>query len=140
MKLLLATDNHVGYLERDPIRGKDSFRAFEEILQIANEKKVDMILLGGDLFHDNKPSRYCMYTIMQQIRHYCMGSSDSDLMLVSDPNFQRSHTVNYLDPNYNVKIPIFSIHGNHDDPSGVALFHPGWQLVRSGPFISRWFG
>jgi len=26
--------------------------------------------------------------------------------------------VNYEDPNLNVSIPIFSIHGNHDDPSG----------------------
>lgn len=27
--------------------------------------------------------------------------------------------VNYEDPNYNVSIPVFSIHGNHDDPAGV---------------------
>jgi double-strand break repair protein MRE11 len=27
--------------------------------------------------------------------------------------------VNYEDPNINVAIPVFSIHGNHDDPSGV---------------------
>lgn len=26
--------------------------------------------------------------------------------------------VNYEDPNLNVSMPIFSIHGNHDDPSG----------------------
>jgi double-strand break repair protein MRE11 len=26
--------------------------------------------------------------------------------------------VNYEDPNYNVSIPVFSIHGNHDDPAG----------------------
>ena len=29
--------------------------------------------------------------------------------------------VNYEDPNYNVSMPVFSIHGNHDDPSGVSL-------------------
>ena len=27
--------------------------------------------------------------------------------------------VNYEDPDINVAIPVFSIHGNHDDPSGV---------------------
>lgn len=27
-------------------------------------------------------------------------------------------TVNYQDPNFNIAIPVFSIHGNHDDPSG----------------------
>lgn len=26
--------------------------------------------------------------------------------------------VNYEDPNYNISIPVFSIHGNHDDPAG----------------------
>ena len=28
--------------------------------------------------------------------------------------------VNYEDPDINVAIPVFSIHGNHDDPSGVS--------------------
>lgn len=27
--------------------------------------------------------------------------------------------VNYQDPNLNVGLPIFTIHGNHDDPSGA---------------------
>lgn len=27
--------------------------------------------------------------------------------------------VNYMSPNHNISIPVFSIHGNHDDPSGV---------------------
>jgi len=30
----------------------------------------------------------------------------------------RVETVNYMDPNLNVSLPVFSIHGNHDDPSG----------------------
>lgn len=28
--------------------------------------------------------------------------------------------MNYEDPNLNIAIPVFSIHGNHDDPSGHA--------------------
>jgi double-strand break repair protein MRE11 len=43
--------------EKDEDRKQDSFRSFEEILQLAVENDVDMLLLGGDLFHDNKPSR-----------------------------------------------------------------------------------
>jgi hypothetical protein len=27
------------------------------------------------------------------------------------------HRVNFEDPNYNIDLPVFSIHGNHDDPS-----------------------
>ena len=52
LKILLATDNHVGYLENDPIRGNDSFITFEEIFKIAKEREVDFVLLGGDLFHE----------------------------------------------------------------------------------------
>lgn len=40
IKILLATDNHVGYLERDPIRGRDSFDTFEEILKLAVKRNV----------------------------------------------------------------------------------------------------
>ena len=61
LKILIATDNHLGYEERDPIRGEDSFRTFEEILKIAKNNSVDMILLGGDLFHFNKPSRNTLF-------------------------------------------------------------------------------
>lgn len=28
--------------------------------------------------------------------------------------------VNYQDENLNISIPVFSIHGNHDDPTGVS--------------------
>lgn len=27
--------------------------------------------------------------------------------------------VNFEDPNINISIPVFSIHGNHDDPSNL---------------------
>ena len=32
------------------------------------------------------------------------------------------HT-NYWDPNLNVAYPLFSVHGNHDDPTGVSVFY-----------------
>ena len=51
-EILITTDNHLGYKEKDSIIGEDSFNAFEECLQIANQQGVDFVLLGGDLFHD----------------------------------------------------------------------------------------
>lgn len=44
-------------MQEDEIRRNDSFNAFEEILQHAQRLKVDALFLGGDLFHENKPSR-----------------------------------------------------------------------------------
>ena len=55
-KILITTDNHMGFREKDPIVGQDSFDSFEECLQIGNQKNVDFVLLGGDLFHDQRPS------------------------------------------------------------------------------------
>jgi double-strand break repair protein MRE11 len=39
--------------------------------------------------------------------------SDSDLVF---RHCLQKH-VNYEDPNLNISMPIFTIHGNHDDPS-----------------------
>ena len=94
-RILVATDNHLGFLERDSVRGDDSFLSFEEVFQQARKQKVstadtyyyphnkalpfffyvqaDFVLLGGDLFHDNRPSRYTMYRATQLFRKYCLG-------------------------------------------------------------------
>ena len=59
-KIMIATDNHLGYLENDQIRGDDSFVTFEEILKKSKSHKVDFLLLGGDLFHHPNPSKKTM--------------------------------------------------------------------------------
>ncbi|KAK4662465.1 meiotic recombination [Podospora pseudopauciseta] len=121
IRILVSTDNHVGYAERDPIRKDDSWRTFDEIMQIAKAQDVDMVLLGGDLFHDNKPSRKSMYQVIQSLRRNCLGMKPCELEFLSDPQevFGAStDCVNYQDPDINISIPVFSIHGNHDDPSG----------------------
>jgi double-strand break repair protein MRE11 len=114
IKILIATDNHLGYLEKDALRGRDSLTTFEEILKIAKSNQVDFILLGGildhlslgDLFHDNKPSRATLYSAMALFREYCWGDRACPLEMLSDPSAmlagQRISTVNYLDPNINV--------------------------------------
>lgn len=121
IRILVSTDNHVGYNERDPIRGDDSWKSFHEVMCLARERDVDMVLLAGDLFHENKPSRKSMYQVMRSIRMNCLGDKPCELEMLSDAseNFQGAFNhVNYEDLDINVAIPIFSIHGNHDDPSG----------------------
>ena len=39
-KILVATDNHIGVHEHDPVRGKDSINTFREILEIAVKEDV----------------------------------------------------------------------------------------------------
>ena len=57
LRVLIATDNHLGVHEKDQVRKDDAFITFREIFEIAKQRKVDAVFLGGDLFDVNKPSR-----------------------------------------------------------------------------------
>ncbi|CAG5006006.1 unnamed protein product [Parnassius apollo] len=118
LRVLIASDIHLGYLENDAVRGEDSFIAFEEVLSLAVQYDVDFILLGGDLFDHAKPSPNCMYKCTQIIRKYCFGDKPIGVELLSDQLQNFSRVINYEDPNLNISYPILSIHGNHDDPVG----------------------
>lgn len=39
-RIIIATDTHLGYLERDPLRRDDSFEAFDEVLALAEREDV----------------------------------------------------------------------------------------------------
>lgn len=134
--------------------------------------QVDLILLGGDLFHDNKPSRRCLHTCITMLRQYCMGDSPIQFNIISDQtvNFNTTQSVllclctllktwsscwmnavlmllfmllmccrfpwvNYQDENLNISIPVFSIHGNHDDPTGVSCLPDKRKFIRHN---KRW--
>ncbi|RSH77499.1 meiotic recombination [Apiotrichum porosum] len=121
---MLATDNHIGYGEKDPIRGQDAINTFREILELARDHDVDFILLAGDLFHENRPSRTCMHQTIALLREFTLGDKPIPFELLSDPMDGATPgysfpAVNYEDPNLNIAIPVFSIHGNHDDPQGT---------------------
>ncbi|KAG7351089.1 metallo-dependent phosphatase-like protein [Nitzschia inconspicua] len=132
VRIMLSTDNHVGYAEDDNVRGNDSFAALEEVLYLAKFYRCDMVLLAGDLFHDNRPTRRTLYKTMDIFRRYCMGPDAIQVQIVKtavDPSTE-SHSknkrnsspftrgfANYEDEFYSVDLPVFSIHGNHDDPS-----------------------
>lgn len=57
--------------------------------------QVDFILLGGDLFHDNKPSRRCLHSCITMLRKYCMGDTPVTFNLLSDQtvNFNTTQSV-----------------------------------------------
>lgn len=47
--------------------------------------QVDFILLAGDLFHENKPSRESIYRTTALLRKYTMGDRPVQVELLSDP-------------------------------------------------------
>jgi double-strand break repair protein MRE11 len=42
IRILIATDSHVGYEERDPIRKDDSWRSFDEVMKLAKSEDVSI--------------------------------------------------------------------------------------------------
>ena len=46
--------------------------------------------------------------------------------------------VNYEDAHYNVGLPVFTIHGNHDDPTGADNSSAVDELSRAG--LVNYFG
>lgn len=57
--------------------------------------QVDFILLGGDLFHENKPTRRCLHNCLTTLRKYCMGDSPIQFNILSDQtvNFNTTQSV-----------------------------------------------
>jgi double-strand break repair protein MRE11 len=77
---------------------------------------------------------------MALLREYTLGDKPIQFELLSDPDEGKADAfsyvvvcscentcltafrfpaINFEDPNLNVAIPVFSIHGNHDDPQGA---------------------
>lgn len=81
-----------------------------------------IIYLGGDLFHENNPTRETQLKMTRLLRRYCFRDNELGIEFVSDPSINFHHSnfpvVNYEDENLNVGMPVFTIHGNHDDLSG----------------------
>ncbi|KAI3380302.1 hypothetical protein SNEBB_008306 [Seison nebaliae] len=199
--ILLATDNHIGCWEKSSILRNDAINTFEEILQIAQKHRVDLLLLGGDLFHDNYPSRTSFFQTLTLLRKYCTGKRDHQIEIISKSNIANNRfssdltdhqrcleedyllemneetksnckeyykiskkeksiiketgrkvigkelnvqkigevnnftknfdkhlrlisdelmkNINFHSSNQHISLPIFIIHGNHDDPSGI---------------------
>ena len=67
-------------------------------LHVLNILQVDFVLLAGDLFHENKPSRDCLYQTMALLREYTMGDKPVQVELLSDPEEGKAHGFSYVVP------------------------------------------
>jgi len=87
----------------------------------------------------NFPDKYGIVCIADQVLRACGSCRDASslFMFLGWMWFShRSAGVNYEDPNINIALPVFCIHGNHDDPAGVSRsVVPGRRYCR----MSVWF-
>ena len=88
-----------------------------------------MQISGGDLFHKSEPDRSTVHKVTELLRDYVLGDRDLPFEFLSEPSdvfgFSKFQRVNFEDANINIGMPIFTIHGNHDDFSGKVCFTSG---------------
>ncbi|XP_075241781.1 uncharacterized protein LOC142336755 [Convolutriloba macropyga] len=113
-KILVSTDNHLGFNEECPIRGDDSFVSFEEVLQLAQKEQVDFVLLGGDLFHKNKPSRRSMFKCINLLRKYSLGNKPCEFEFLGDPDQTFPHS-SFPWANSSTKLCLFGLSSIRDE-------------------------
>lgn len=126
MRILITSDNHLGFKETDTKRSQDSFVTFAEILDHAKKNSVDIILQSGDLFHINNPTIYTMENTVKILKNYLLGEKKINLPC--------DKKLNFVDKKFNVEIPFLSIHGNHDDPSGLGRRSP-MDIINSAGLV-----
>jgi double-strand break repair protein MRE11 len=69
--------------------------------QIFSNTQSDFVLLAGDLFHDNKPSRKTLHKTMEIFKRYTMGPDPVQIQILSENNFAHGEA-NYLQEFYSV--------------------------------------
>lgn len=55
-----------------------------------------MVLLGGDLFHENRPSRTSLYQTMAALREYTMSSRPITLQVLGDDGIGIARSATYV--------------------------------------------
>lgn len=57
---------------------------------------MDFVLLAGDLFHENKPSRDSLYKTIALLREYTLGEKPIQIELLSDPEEGKAEGFSYV--------------------------------------------
>ncbi|KAH0476695.1 MAG: uncharacterized protein KVP18_003790 [Porospora cf. gigantea A] len=116
-RVLVVTDSHLGYRESDPQRRDDTFEMLDYMLRMGRRLECDLCVHAGDLYDQTKPSKATLYKSMELLKRNCLGDDDINFELVEGRETLRQKRPNFESLDVNVALPIFVIHGNHDDPS-----------------------
>jgi double-strand break repair protein MRE11 len=69
------------------------------MLRNDDELQVDFLLLGGDLFHENKPSNSTLVKTIEILRRYCTNDRPVQFQVISDQAASLQNRCNNLSLN-----------------------------------------
>lgn len=69
---------------RARLRAREGRAPAHTAIHASPARQADFILLGGDLFHDNKPSRKTLQRCMELLRDHCLGPKEVLFTITSD--------------------------------------------------------
>ena len=49
IRIMVSTDNHLGFMEKDPVRCNDSFAAFEEVCNVTAYIEIRALIISLSL-------------------------------------------------------------------------------------------
>lgn len=156
-RISFFADSHIGYKTKVKsnekginLRLQDGYNAFREVLsQVFREheiKPIDVIIIGGDLFHTSKPSMRDLATVQHYLREAAKrgikviilaGNHDvndirSELAAVAPINDPDKNIFAYIDPYTQVEIAdgillhVVSHHGLQGEDSPVVTARDGF--------------
>jgi hypothetical protein len=59
---------------------------FSSLTSLCHVYQVDFVLLAGDLFHENQPTRYTIHQVLGLLREFSQGDKPVQIELLSDPD------------------------------------------------------
>jgi len=108
LRMVVASDLHLGYECHDALQFEEPFEAFEEVLRMAVQHRADLVVLTGNIFHSPNPSRRILNRCIELLSRYSTSSPGTQL-------------------------PVYVIHGDCDTPQ--ASGQSALQLLCGGSLL-----
>lgn len=95
MRLLHTADWHVGVTLRGRKRDEEQRAVLEEIVRVADERDVDLVVVAGDLFHNAAPTPEAEEIAYRALLH--LAKEERQIILISG-NHDSSHRLDAIRP------------------------------------------
>lgn len=93
---------------------------------------MDFLLLGGNLFHENKPSNSTLVKAIEILRHYCMNDRPVQFQVISDQAGSLQNRYNNLSLNIIYISQLLLVLNSIFHLLAIHQVKRFWQLVPAG--------